>query len=145
MSGRYPAAGAASVFASGVVAGTRLAGRESSQIARTIRMIPTMGAPTGSPVEISWSCFFWAVAVSTASLIVAGSQPASIFATVSLRTPVSVPYISTRRAMLTEEWTPLEPGVLDHKLYVRGVGTVLEQTVKGGDERAALVSFKPGR
>ena len=67
------------------------------------------------------------------------------FKVLSLRTPVSVPYISTRKAMLTQEWTPLEPGVLDHKLYVRGVGTVLEQTVKGGDERAALVSFKPGR
>jgi hypothetical protein len=43
--------------------------------------------------------------------------------------------------VLTEEWTPLEPGVLDHKYYVRGVGTVLEQTVRGGDERLALVSL----
>jgi hypothetical protein len=44
-------------------------------------------------------------------------------------------------AVLTKEWTPLEPGVLDHKLYVRGVGTVLEQTEKGGDERNELVSI----
>jgi hypothetical protein len=44
-------------------------------------------------------------------------------------------------AVLTEEWTPLEPGVLDHKLYVRGVGTVLEQTERGGDERNELVSL----
>jgi hypothetical protein len=44
-------------------------------------------------------------------------------------------------ALLTEEWTPLEPHVLDHKLYVRGVGTVLEQTVKGGDERNELVAL----
>jgi hypothetical protein len=43
-------------------------------------------------------------------------------------------------AVLTEEWTPLEPGTLDNKLYVRGIGTVLEQTVKGGDERAILAS-----
>lgn len=43
-------------------------------------------------------------------------------------------------AVLTEEWTPLEPGVLDHKLYVRGVGTVVEQTERGGDERNELVS-----
>jgi hypothetical protein len=35
---------------------------------------------------------------------------------------------------------PLEPGVVDHKLYVRGIGTVLEQTVRGGDERLQLVS-----
>ena len=42
--------------------------------------------------------------------------------------------------LLTKEWTPLEPGVVDHKLYRRGVGTVSEQTVKGGDERNTLVS-----
>ena len=45
-----------------------------------------------------------------------------------------------KNAVLTQEWTPLEPGVLDHKMYVRGVGTVLEQTEKGGDERNELVS-----
>jgi hypothetical protein len=44
-------------------------------------------------------------------------------------------------SLLTKEWTPLEPGVIDHKLYVRGIGTVLEQTVKGGDERNELVRF----
>ena len=44
-------------------------------------------------------------------------------------------------AVLTKEWTPLEPGVLDHKYYVRGVGTVLEETVKGGLERDVLVSL----
>jgi hypothetical protein len=43
-------------------------------------------------------------------------------------------------ALLTEEWTPLEPGVLDHKMYVRGTGTALERTVKGGDELNELVS-----
>jgi len=42
--------------------------------------------------------------------------------------------------LLTQEWTPLEPGVLDHKMYVRGIGTVLEQTEKGGNERNELVS-----
>jgi hypothetical protein len=46
-----------------------------------------------------------------------------------------------RRTLLTQETTPLEPGVVDHKTYKRGVGTVLEQTVKGGDERNTLVSF----
>jgi hypothetical protein len=44
-------------------------------------------------------------------------------------------------AVLTQETTPLEPAVVDHKLYVRGVGTVLEQTVRGGSERNELVSF----
>jgi hypothetical protein len=45
-----------------------------------------------------------------------------------------------KTTLLTKEWTPLEPGVIDHKQYRRGVGTVLEQTVKGGDERNTLVS-----
>ena len=61
-----------------------------------------------------------------------------------LNVTVKVPYMSSKRALLTKEWTPLEPGVLDHKFYVRGIGTVLEQTVKGGDERNALVSFQRG-
>ena len=55
-----------------------------------------------------------------------------------------VSYQTIRGAMLTKEWTPLEPGVIDHKYYVRGIGTVLEQTVKGGNERNELVSFRRG-
>lgn len=45
-----------------------------------------------------------------------------------------------KNALLTKEWTPLEPGTIDHKLYVREVGNVLEQTQKGGNERNELVS-----
>jgi hypothetical protein len=54
---------------------------------------------------------------------------------------VTVPFKHVGNALLTKEWTPLEPGVLDHKFYARGIGTVLEQTVEGGDERNELVSF----
>ena len=64
------------------------------------------------------------------------------FRVVALNATVSAPALSSAHALLTEEWTPLEPGVLDHKLYVRGVGTVLERTVKGGSERNALVSLR---
>jgi hypothetical protein len=66
------------------------------------------------------------------------------FTVVRLNVTVKVPYMSSRRALLTKEWTPLEPGVLDHKFYVRGIGTVLEQTVKGGSERNELVSLEKG-
>jgi hypothetical protein len=66
------------------------------------------------------------------------------FKVLSIGVPVTVPYISTTHAMLTKEWTPLEPGVIDHKYYVRGVGTVLEQTAKGPLERNELVSFRRG-
>ena len=64
------------------------------------------------------------------------------FRVLSLDASVSVPYISSRHALLTKEWTPLEPAVLDHKLYVRGVGTVKEETVKGGSERNVLVAVR---
>ena len=67
------------------------------------------------------------------------------FKVLSLHARVAVPYITSNKALLTKEWTPLEPGVVDHKLYVRGVGTVLEQTVMGGSERAALVSVHAGK
>jgi hypothetical protein len=66
------------------------------------------------------------------------------FKVLSLGVPVTVPYITATHAMLTKEWTPLEPGVIDHKYYVRGVGTVLEQTAKGPLERNELVSFRRG-
>lgn len=44
--------------------------------------------------------------------------------------------------LLTKEWTPLEPGVIDHKMYVRGIGTVLEQSQRGPNERNELVSVR---
>ena len=53
-------------------------------------------------------------------------------------------YVSSRHAVETKEWTPLEPGIVDHKWYVRGVGDVKEKTVKGGLERLQLVSFHNG-
>jgi hypothetical protein len=66
------------------------------------------------------------------------------FAVVSVHARVSVPFVSTTRAVLTKEWTPLEPGTLDHKYYVRGIGTVKEVTVKGPVERDVLVSVRKG-
>jgi hypothetical protein len=66
------------------------------------------------------------------------------FQVVSLHHPVNVPYVSSTAGVLTKEWSPLEPGVLDHKIYVRGIGDVLEETIRGGSERAALVSFARG-
>ncbi len=44
--------------------------------------------------------------------------------------------------LLTKEWTPLEPTVIDHKMYVRGIGTVLEQSQRGPNERNELISIK---
>jgi len=62
------------------------------------------------------------------------------FRVLDLHASVSVPYTKSTNALLTMEWTPLEPGVIDHKLYVRGIGNVEEHTIKGGDEHQRLVS-----
>ena len=61
------------------------------------------------------------------------------FRVLALDASVHTPAASSTQALLTKEWTPLEPGVVDHKLYVRGVGLVVERTVRGGDERNVLV------
>jgi len=50
----------------------------------------------------------------------------------------------TPRMLPTEEWTPLEPAVLDRKRYRRGVGEVREESVRGATERLVLVSVKGG-
>lgn len=57
------------------------------------------------------------------------------------RTPAAP---GTTNALLTKEWTPLEPGTIDHKFYVRGIGTVFEQTQKGGNERNELIAVTRG-
>jgi len=62
------------------------------------------------------------------------------FRVLDLHATARTPAVDSRRALLTKEWTPLEPGVVDHKLYVRDVGLVDERTVHGGDERNVLVS-----
>jgi hypothetical protein len=64
------------------------------------------------------------------------------FQVLGVNAHVTVPAAASSHALLTKETTPLEPGVVDHKYYVRGIGTVLEQTVKGGDERNKLVAVR---
>jgi hypothetical protein len=60
------------------------------------------------------------------------------FAVLSLSASVVVSYTASAHALLTKEWTPLEPNVVDRKLYVRGIGLVKEETIRGGDERWEL-------
>jgi hypothetical protein len=55
-----------------------------------------------------------------------------------------VPFGHFKHVLLTKEWNPLEPKVLEYKLYARGVGPVLALTVSGGGDREELVSFHRG-
>jgi hypothetical protein len=50
-----------------------------------------------------------------------------------------VPYGSFDQVLVTKEWTPLEPGVAEHKYYAAGVGDVKEVAVKGPSETLELV------
>ena len=63
------------------------------------------------------------------------------FKVVDLAASITVPYGSFTGAMRTEEWTPLEPDVLDNKYYVKGIGEVTEFSVKGPVEKLELVEI----
>jgi hypothetical protein len=43
--------------------------------------------------------------------------------------------------LLTEDYSPIEPDVLELKFYAKGIGQVLAPTVSGGSEREELVSY----
>lgn len=51
--------------------------------------------------------------------------------------------IDSNATLLTQETSQIEPGVVDHKLYVRGIGIVLEEAIKPKpNERLTLYSIK---
>jgi hypothetical protein len=52
-----------------------------------------------------------------------------------------VPFGHFTDVLLTEDYSPVEPNVLELKFYARGTGQVLAQTVSGGSEREELISF----
>ncbi len=62
-----------------------------------------------------------------------------VYKVVSLSAPVTVPYGRFGSALRTQETTALEPGVVDAKYYVRGVGEVEERSMKGPFEENSLV------
>jgi hypothetical protein len=56
------------------------------------------------------------------------------------RGPVTVPYGTFERVLVTSEFSPLEPQT-EEKYYVAGVGEILEHVVKGHHEEFRLVSY----
>ncbi|HEX5860485.1 MAG TPA: hypothetical protein VFY58_01495 [Nocardioides sp.] len=62
----------------------------------------------------------------------------------SLNEAVNVPFGSYSGVLQTEDTTPLEPGLVEHKYYAPGVGLLLEETMLGGSERVELVAFRGG-
>jgi hypothetical protein len=63
----------------------------------------------------------------------------------SLDDQAEVPAGHFTEALMTKEWNPLEPKVLEYKLYARGVGLVLAVHVSGGSGREELLRYVKGR
>jgi len=61
---------------------------------------------------------------------------------VDLSASVKTPFVSSSDGLKTEEFSLLEPGVLDNKYYLPAIGLVREQTVQGGSDFLELVSVK---
>ena len=68
------------------------------------------------------------------------------FSVLDLAATVSTPFRSFGSTLLTQETTVLEPSVVDHKNYAKGIGEVAELQVQGPQppEELKLVSFTSG-
>ena len=60
----------------------------------------------------------------------------------SLDEKVEVPFGFFDGVLMTKDTTPLEPDVLEHKFYAKGVGPVLVLAISGGGGREELLSFR---
>ena len=68
-------------------------------------------------------------------------QAEDVFKVIDHSAPVTVPYGSFRHALRTAETTALEPGIVDNKYYVKGIGEVAELAVRGPREEFKLVEI----
>jgi hypothetical protein len=55
-----------------------------------------------------------------------------------------VPFGAFSRVLMTKDYTPLDPKLLEYKFYARGVGPVLVLAASGGSGREELIQFTKG-
>lgn len=60
----------------------------------------------------------------------------------SLTEQAEVPFGHFSDVILTREYTPLHPDVLEYKFYAKGVGIALAVGISGGADREELVSYQ---
>lgn len=88
-------------------------------------------------------------------VMLAGPQPGEAYAqenapgvaedrgeVLSLSETIEVPFDSYQNVLQTKDTNALEPDVVEHKFYARGVGLVAEREVRGGDDRSELVDLE---
>jgi hypothetical protein len=63
---------------------------------------------------------------------------------VSLDEHVDVPFGTFDNVVETRDFTPLDPGVEEHKFYARGIGPVEVRQTSGGSSHEQLLTFEPG-
>lgn len=52
---------------------------------------------------------------------------------------MTIPFGSFEDVVVTEDWTPLEPKMREHKSYAPGIGVIFEEIVRGGEGVLRLV------
>jgi hypothetical protein len=58
---------------------------------------------------------------------------------VNVDTALKVPYGSYVQVVVTRDWSPLDPGVAEHKFYAPGIGLIREEAVEGESYRIDLI------
>ena len=66
-----------------------------------------------------------------------------MFEIIAVGGSVEVPAGSFEEVVTTQDWTPLEPEVVEEKQYAPGVGKLREEKTAGGDDVSELVEFIP--
>jgi hypothetical protein len=61
---------------------------------------------------------------------------------IELGGPGTVPYGHFDNILVTREWSPLEPDVVEHKTYAPGIGLILSESVQGEQERVELIDVQ---
>ncbi len=61
----------------------------------------------------------------------------------SLDEQVEVPFGHFAPVLMTKDFTPLHPDILEYKFYAQGVGPVMALGISGGSDREVLLSYEP--
>ena len=61
---------------------------------------------------------------------------------ISTSETVTVSSGTFNNCIMTEEWSPLEPAVIEHKYYASGIGNIKTIMIKGGNEISELTEKK---